>query len=163
MVEFEDNSVKVLKALDDAVARFLEEAGAEVESQAKRNTRVDTGQTKMKWDHIVDEANTKVTIGNPMQNAIWEEFGTGKHAINGDGRKGYWVYVKGMNKSSTSKGSKTYTLQEAKKAVAIMRSKGLDAYYTEGKKPTRALQHAFDSTKNKIKAYAKSLFGDAFK
>lgn len=156
---FTDNRIVVLAALDEAIAKFLEEAGAEVESQAMRNTRVDTSQTKQSWDHIVDENDCVVTIGNPKENAIWEEFGTGSHAIGGKGRSGYWVYVKGGSTSSSKKFGKTYTLQEAKKVMAILRSKGLEAYYTNGKKPSRALQHAIDTVKPKLAKYCKDTFG----
>ena len=89
-VEFQDFSMEVKAALEGAVEQFLEEAGSEMESQAMRNqTRVDTGQTKGGWTHIVEDK--KVTIGNPLENAIWEEFGTGEYSIKG-GRQGGWVY-----------------------------------------------------------------------
>ncbi len=120
-VQFTDNSMEVKAALDSAVEQFLEEAGGELESQAMRNqTRVDTGQTKGAWTHIGEDK--KVTIGNPLENAIWEEFGTGEYSIKG-GRKGGWVY----------------------------RDKRTGKFYkTRGKTALRPLHNAFTAGKGKI-------------
>ena len=124
------DSIEVKAAFDEALLNFLEEAGALIESQTKRNTRVDLGQTKSKWTHIIDESNLSVTIGNPMQNAIWEEFGTGEYAANGNGRDTPWRY-------KDRKGWHT----------------------TTGKRPTHALQNALNSKKNVIIKYAQDTFG----
>lgn len=92
-VKFEDYSVKVKGVLEEAAIAYLHEAAGELEAQTKRNqTRVGTGQTKGQWTYVVDEDKLQATIGNPLENAIWEEFGTGEYALNGDGRKGGWVY-----------------------------------------------------------------------
>lgn len=130
-VQFEDNTMEVLHAIDKAVWAFLEEAGAELEAQVKRNTRVDTSETKGSWEHIVDESKKQVTVGSPLENAIWEEFGTGEHAMNGDGRKGGWKYQDVYG----------------------------EWHFTRGKKPTHALQKAFDSRKNAIIRRAEQEFG----
>ena len=89
-VQFEDNRVRVINALNEGILNFLEEASGEIEAQAKRNTRVETSQTKGAWTHRVDNAKFEAVVGNPLENAIWEEFGTGEYAIHGDGRKGGW-------------------------------------------------------------------------
>lgn len=74
-VEFQDFSAKVKDAVDETALRFLEEAASEIESQAQRNSRVDTGQLKGSWNHRVNESAGEATVGSPEQNAIWEEFG----------------------------------------------------------------------------------------
>ena len=121
-VIFEDYTIKVQNAMDSKINVVLEECAGEIESQAKRNTRVDTGRTKNAWSHRIDEATHTATIGNPMENAIWEEFGTGEYALQGNGRKGGWSY-------KDAKG---------------------DWYHTHGKKPSRAFFKTFTSLKNKI-------------
>lgn len=135
-----------------AALQWLEETSGELESQAKRNTRVDSGDTKNSWTHKVDEGAMEAVAGSPNINAVYEEYGTGEYAANGDGRKGYWVYVKGSGGGNgpTTKG-KTYSLEEAKRAMAILRSKGLDAYYTKGKTPNPALHDAWDKVTPKAK------------
>jgi hypothetical protein len=122
-VKFEDNSLEVKNALNDAVIAFLYEAGGEIVSQTQRRTPVDTGQLKGSWEYKVEESKGKVTIGSPLQNAIWNEFGTGQYALNGDGRKTPWKYQDTKGKWHT----------------------------TTGKKPQRSLQHAWDFTKDKVK------------
>ena len=121
-VEFINNSVVVKRTMDDAIGAFLLEASAEIVSAAARGSRVDTGQLKGSWAANVDEAAGEATIGSPLENAIWEEFGTGEYAVNGDGRKGGWFY-------EDDKGN---------------------GHFTRGKTPNRTLQKAFDSTKNAI-------------
>jgi hypothetical protein len=121
-VEFKDFSIEVKGAISDKINATLEECAGELESQVKRNSRVDTGKTKNSFRHHVDEASHTATIGSNDENAIWEEFGTGEYAINGDGRKGGWFYVD---------------------------EKG-DGHFTRGKKPSRAFFKAFTSLKNKI-------------
>lgn len=155
-VIFEDYTIQVQDAMDDRINIALEEAAGELESQVKRNTRVaatNGSKTKNSFKHKVIDAEHKAYIGSDYENAIWEEFGTGEHAIkeNGGkgGRSGYWVFVKGSSGGAKSTG-KSYTLKEAKKVMAILRSKGLDAYYTNGKKPSRAFWKAYVSSKNKI-------------
>lgn len=151
-IEFTDNSAAVRDAIDGAIIAFLHEAGGELEAQAKRNQsqRSDTGQTMNAWTHTVDEAKGECVVGNPLQNAIWEEFGTGEYAAKGDGRKGYWVYVKNSDGTGESSDGTQYTLAQAKQIMAMLREQGLEAYYTKGKTPHHTLQKAFDKNKNKI-------------
>ena len=94
-VKFVDHTEEVAAALMGIAHRAVEECCGELESQVKRNTAVDTGQTKNAWTHNVNsstEAEIRGTVGNPMENSIWEEMGTGEYALNGDGRKGGWSY-----------------------------------------------------------------------
>lgn len=121
-VKFEDNSMKVKAAIDEALLQFLEEAASELQSQAARGTPVDTGQLKGSWAHTVDESNLEAKIGSPLENAIWTEFGTGEYALKGNGRKGGWFY-----KDDKGQG-----------------------HFTHGKKPVRMLHNAFEQTKGKI-------------
>lgn len=121
-VKFEDNSMKVKAAIDEALLQFLEKAASELQSQAARGTPVDTGQLKGSWAHTVDESNLEAKIGSPLENAIWTEFGTGEYALKGNGRKGGWFY-----KDDKGQG-----------------------HFTHGKKPVRMLHNAFEQTKGKI-------------
>lgn len=121
-VKFHDYSIQVEAAIDNKINAVLEECAAEIESQTKRNSRVRTGKTKNSFRHRVDEATHTAYIGSDYENAIWEEFGTGEYALNGDGRKGGWTYVD---------------------------EKG-DRYFTRGKTPTRAFWKAYTSLKSKI-------------
>ncbi|MEG1906848.1 MAG: hypothetical protein RR178_05220 [Gordonibacter sp.] len=91
--KFTDNSGDVMAALERAVAAGLEEAGGEFEAQVVRNydPRTDSGDTKASFGHKV-EGHT-VYVGSDVENAIWEEFGTGIYAEKGDGRKTPWGYT----------------------------------------------------------------------
>lgn len=132
VVLFEDYSIRCKEALNEAGIAFLAEAGGEVASMTARNqTRVASGQTKGAWDYIVDEAAQSVTIGNPEQNSIWEEFGTGEYALYGNGRKGGWKY------------------------------EDEDGWHaTRGKPPLRAFYKAYNSLQSKIVARAKEIFAE---
>lgn len=121
-VEFTDNSIQVKDAINKAAIAYLHEAAGELRSQVANNTRVDTGQLKKSWSYVVDESKLEATIGSPLENAIWEEFGTGLYAVNGDGRKTPWSY------------------QDAKGVW----------HRTSGKKPNRAFMSAFNSLKSAL-------------
>ena len=130
-VEFHDFSRIVLQKIQETGEAFLEEVGGELESQVKQNTKVDTGKTKGSWEHVVNAEKMEVQIGSRYKNALWEEFGTGIYALNGDGRKTKWVYRTEDGKFHT----------------------------TVGKKPRRALYRAYNSKKNAIIREAKRRFG----
>lgn len=162
-VEFHDYSIQVKQAIHDKSVAYLHEAAGEVEAQTKRN--IPSGgqfyvEQKQEWTNVVDESKLEATIGNPMQQALWTEFGTGEYAIHGDGRKGYWVYVKGSDGSLSTKGGKQYNLNEAKQAVAYLRSKGLDASYTKGQPAKRPFENAFNALKSALIRRAENMMGD---
>lgn len=121
-VEFIDNRVVVKRALEDAVGKYLIEASGELVGKSARNSRVKSGQTKGSYKANVDENNGTAYIGSDLENAIWEEFGTGEYALHGDGRKGGWVY-------------------QAPKG---------EGHFTKGKTPNRPMYRAFSELKNKL-------------
>ncbi|MEG1868951.1 MAG: HK97 gp10 family phage protein [Clostridiales bacterium] len=129
-VVFENNSIAVKKALDEAGLAWLYEASGEICSQTQRNTEVDTGKTKGSWRTEVDARTMTATVGSNSENAIWEEFGTGEYAAKGNGRKGGWVY-------KTAEGKH---------------------FYTRGKHPRRAFDRAYRKTKPKVLRRANEIF-----
>lgn len=131
-VKFEDFSINVKEILKDKAVAFLEEACGEIKSQTARNSRVDTGQTKSSFQHLIDEGDLTGYVGSNYENAIWEEFGTGIYAVNGNGRQTPWLYE--------DKNGKTR--------------------FTRGKAPSRAFFRAYNEQKNKIKKIAEQKFGD---
>ena len=152
-IKFTDNSIEVTKQINKGLRNALREVAAEIRRQTLTNSRTKTSQTKESFEYVVERTGDGfiAQIGSNNPNAIWEEFGTGEYALNGNGRPGYWVYVKSGSddKKKDKPVGKIYTLKEAKQVMAILRSKGLDAYYTKGKKPTRALFRAFEENKGK--------------
>lgn len=141
-VEFEDNSVRVKNAIEEACIAWLHEVGGEIKSKASRNSPVDFGQLKGSWDYHVDKSKMEATVGSPIENAIWNEFGTGQHALKGDGRKTPWfVPVEGYT------GTKKPTYQG--KVIVVYGKNAKQYFKTDGKKPQRSLQKAFDSLKSK--------------
>ena len=133
IIRFEDYSKQVIDAIDRGILNALEEVSGELEGRVKDNTREDTGKTKASWSHRVDEHKFEAYVGSNYQNAIWEEFGTGIYAQNGNGRKDVpWTYQDEQGKW----------------------------HRTKGKKPRRALQRAFNSMKNRIERFFKERFKD---
>lgn len=94
-VTFQDFTLEIKGLLEDLAPAVLEEVGGELASAVKRNTAVKTGKTKDSWRHEVTQRGQdyQVAVGSPLENAIWEEFGTGDYALHGGGRKGGWAYV----------------------------------------------------------------------
>lgn len=120
--EFKSHSEIVIHLMDAKMLAVLEEVAGAIEAQTKRNTKVKTGQTKGSWSYTIksNNHNHTATIGSTMENAIWEEFGTGKYADGGRGRKGGWFY-------------------EDEEGVG---------HFTHGKKARHPFQHAYDRLKN---------------
>lgn len=152
--KFEDYSIQVKGVIGAAMKRFLREAAFVVESDAKQNTPNEKKQLQGSWSSTVKD--NEAEIGSPLEDSFWNEFGTGSYAVHGDGRKGWWVYIKGQPRGS--KNSKVYPNEkEAQKAVAFLRSKGLPAVATNGEEPHRTLQNAFTSKKEAIKRRAEAI------
>lgn len=151
-IRFENHTREVTEEIKNAILNWLEEASSELESQTvmKTGTGAYYREIASKWTHRVDTTNFKAYVGNPLENALWIEFGTGEYALHDDGRKGYWVFVKGSDGTSSSN-EKQYTKEEAKQIVAFMRSKGLDAMYTCGTLPKRPLHYTFINNEDAIK------------
>ena len=152
-VEFLDFSIEVKDALEDAVTAYLHEAAGELEAQTKRNTRQgwryrDKTATSL-WKSEVDEGEKMAKVGSPDEAGYWEEFGTGEYALNGDGRKGWWVYVPGSGDSPRG-GQKYYTKEEALQIMAMLRADGIDAHITDGNEPNSPLHRAFTSLKSPL-------------
>lgn len=130
-VKFTNNSIKVKTALKEAGVAWLHEACGEIEAQTKRNSKVLTGKTKGSYQYRVDEDSLEGVVGSDSQNAIWEEFGTGEYAINGDGRKGGWFY-----KDERGNG-----------------------HFTHGKKAKRPMFRAYTAMKAQLQKMAQEKFG----
>jgi hypothetical protein len=131
-VEFTDNTALIAAEIEEAADTFLMEAGGEIAGRAAENSRVDTGQLKKSWSYRLVPFASAVEIGSPLENAIWEEFGTGRYAENGDGRKTPWMY------------------EDAKGWW----------HWTAGKRPQRTLRNAYTAMRDQIIAEAQRRFGE---
>ena len=149
MVKVVDNTADVAKILDDIAGEYLNDGARLLLNQTIANTRVDTGQTKGSWKSVVEKR--RAVVGSDDPNAIWEEFGTGNYALDGNGRKDPWyipvdTYLR--HKKPTFEGK-----------VVIVYGKGGKAYYkTDGKRPNRALFNAKITTAPQLERRFKDLF-----
>ena len=134
-VKFEDFSMQVKGAIDDAVMQYLHEASGELVSQTADSSPVDTGELKNSWNYNIDEGEQEAVIGSPLENAIWNEFGTGEFALKGNGRKGGWKYQDDEGKW----------------------------HFTMGKKPQRTFKNAFDALKPKLIKRAEAVLKGSLK
>lgn len=130
--------------INSAALEWLEEASGEIESQVKRNTRTDYGQLKNSWTHQVDRGAGEAVVGSPLENAIWEEYGTGEHAAEGNGRSTPW-YVPVESVTGTKKPSYNG------KVIVVYGKNGKAYYKTNGKEPQKTLQNALDEVIPKAK------------
>ena len=103
-----------------------------IKTKVGQITPVKTGQLKGSWEYKVDTSAKEAKIGSPEENALWNEFGTGEHALHGDGRLGGWRY-------QDDKGN---------------------WHFTRGKKPRRSLYKAYTAKKGSIKKLAEQMFGE---
>lgn len=131
-VQFEDYSIKVIGAIEDKSEEFLYTAAEMLQTQVSQISPVKTGQLAGSWDYRVNLAAKEAKVGSPIENALWNEFGTGEYAIGGNGRKGGWRYKDNEGKW----------------------------HFTRGKRPRRTLQTAFTAKRGSIIALANRLFGE---
>lgn len=149
-ITFTNNTAQIIDMLKSQAIEFLYEAGGELTTQITRSVAVDSGELKNSFQYIVDENDLKVVVGSPLENAIWEEFGTGEYAVNGDGRKDAWyIYVDNyVGKSKpTYKGKVTIVYGEDGKAF----------YKTDGKKPKRYFSTSYEKVKPKLERRINSI------
>lgn len=159
-VQFQDFSMNVKAVLDDSTIAWLHTWASEIESQAKANvssgdwSNAERTQLRGSYANVVDESKGEAQIGSPLEQAFWEEFGTGSHAAVGKsgkpGRPGWWVYIKDQPSQG---GGKSYkSREEAEEAAEFLRKvKKVEAYATNGRDPNATLEKAFLSVKDKAR------------
>ena len=155
-VKFEGMSDEVLAKFKQAAIAGLIEAAGEIQAQVVRNTRTDTGQLRSSWKYTVDDSKMEAQIGSPLENALWEEFGTGEYALEGKGRKTPW-YIP----VNSYKGYKKPTFNG--EVVIVYGKNGKTFYKTNGKQPRRMLHNAFNNKKAKVEAIITEKFKEKMK
>ena len=157
-VEFKglDKIIAKLDKMQDTstIVSAMQDACDLVEGAAKYKAPKDTGALKRSITNRIEVIGNEVDgiVFTPVEYAPYIEYGTGLYAENGNGTSGYWVYVGDKDYDPNRKKSgKRYTLQEAKQIVAIMRSKGLEAYYTNGMHPQPFMRPALKENEQNIK------------
>ena len=85
-----NNIPKLQKAVEEVKAVALKEAALIVENAAKPLVPVDTGNLRGSITHRVDGNEAKV--GTNVEYAPYIEYGTGRYAEGGGGRKTPWAY-----------------------------------------------------------------------
>lgn len=125
-IEFTNNAKVIKSLLNSECEQALTDCGQIVKSQVRDLSRRKSGQTKDSFDYnlTTDNGDKAVKIGSPLENAIWEEFGTGEYALEGNGRKGGWYYE----------------------------DENGEGHFTRGKTPSRALYYAIKNCENAIKS-----------
>lgn len=164
-VKYIDNSLRVKAEINETTLAWLHEWALETASQAQRNCRMGeeySNQLKGSYHPSVDERKGEAKIGSAMEQAFWEEFGTGEHADTGKnggkpGRKDWWLYIKGES-GGTGKESRHYaTREEAEDMAAYIKKRyGKTAIVTNGKEPNYTLEKAFISVKLRAEADLKA-------
>lgn len=136
-----DNN-KIDKALNDAV--LMLERAARINAQKVSDTIAGTIASRVK--DLIGEVYT------PLEWAPYVEYGTGIEAQHPSipGRQDVpWVYVEGLSRDS-GEAQKGYTLEKAEQTVAYLRSKGLPAHYTYGRKPDPFMRPALDNNREAV-------------
>lgn len=148
-----DNSDEFKRAMKAGVEAALEAIGQQAVSHAKHiittESRVDSGELRNTTSYRVVKKESTVYIGNPLEYAIYNEYGTG---IYGEEKasNGWWVYVAGSKSGNGKHSGKRYTRAEAARIVARMRAEGLDAHMTQGMKGIHFIR---DAVKDHITEY----------
>ncbi len=134
VVELKDYTDKILSSFERKANTFLLEVKESISSQASINSPIDTGNLSRSFlsDSFVNKSEKTAYIGSSLKYSVWQEFGTGEYALEGNGRKGGWIY-------KSQKDGKFYR--------------------TRGIKPQRMLYKALLTKKPLIKNQAKKILG----
>lgn len=154
-IEIQDNTDEFKKEIEEKVKTALEAVGMQAEGNSKLEIenmprRVDTGLLRNSVTHRV-VGDDSVIIGSNVYYAVYVHEGTGKYATSGSTGDGWWVYVRGSTSSKISAHGKRYTQAQARRIVAFLKSKGLDAHMTQGMKPNRFLTNAMEKYRDEYK------------
>lgn len=149
-IELTNNLPQIKGEVKKAALKWLEETAGELESQTVRASTSDTGQTKGSWTHQVDTSATEAVVGSSNINAIYEEYGTGEYAAEGNGRTTPWyVPVEAVA------GSKKPSFHGK---VIIVHGKGGKKFYkTNGKQPKMMLHNSWKGVIPKAKKHLPEL------
>lgn len=139
-IRLEDHSAEVYKELEAACQRALEKCGLAAVNYATKLCPVVTGELRDSITHKVIDSEKAAYIGTNSEYATYVEMGTGVYGPAPT--SGYWVYVRGGESKKSNSPGKRYTFEEAKRIVAILRRKGLDAHMTDGRKATPFIKPA---------------------
>lgn len=139
-IRLEDHSAEVYKELEAACQRALEKCGLAAVNYATKLCPVVTGDLRDSITHKVIDSEKAAYIGTNSEYATYVEMGTGVYGPAHT--SGYWVYVVVETSNKSKHPGKRYTFEEAKRIVAILRKKGLDAYMTDGRKATPFIKPA---------------------
>lgn len=149
-VKFEDFSMEVIAELNDTTIAWLYETAEEIKSQAQRNTSQEgwtsseRSQLRGSYTAQVDEGEGKAQVGSPLEQAYWEEWGTGEHAAHKDGRKDWWIYIPGQNGGGGGESNHYKTREEAEQMAAYIKAKyNKIAVVTNGREPHYTLENGF--------------------
>lgn len=147
-----DKSEQITHILENRLSGILSAIGVKAQEHAVKNIvnfkYVKTGQAKNSITFAVNGG--KVYVGSNLKYFPYLELGTGVHASDGHGRRGYWVYVPG-EKYERKGNKKIYTLQEAIVIAEMLREKGLDAHVTNGIKPSHAIRNSISEHMDEYK------------
>ena len=148
-----DSVIKRLEGIADAAKskQAISKACLLVERAAKQNAQaLSEGDGTLAGSITSKIDDYEGVIYTPLFYAPYVEYGTGIEAEGGKGRQDVpWVYVEHSG-TQGSTAQKSYTLETAKQTVAMLREKGLEAYYTYGQKPQPFMRPALDDNRDKI-------------
>lgn len=152
-----DGVLERIEGIADAgkVRQGITKACMLVERQAKINAQaLSEGDGTLAGSIASRIEDYSGVIYTPLFYAPYVEYGTGLGAFeengSGNGRTDVpWVYVEHSGEPRQG-AQKSYTLEEAKQTVAILKDKGLDAHYTYGQKPQPFMRPALDDNRDKI-------------
>jgi len=126
-------------SLKTAIQNGLTKVGMQAMRYARDKCPTVTSRLKRSINYEVKDDT--VTIGTDVEYASYIEFGTGIYNENGK-TSGYWVWVDDGGGGSGGVHAKRHSLEEAKKIVAILRSQGKPAFYSNGAKAQHFLRPA---------------------
>lgn len=131
------NGDQFMANLTSATEQGMLEVLQMLQEEIQNQSRIDTGQTRDSYEYAQEWDGSKLVgqVGSNHMNAIYEEFGTGEYAENGDGRQGGWVYYNERRR---------------------------EFVFTTGKEPNKPMRKAFSAKVSDVERYVQDALGRVF-
>lgn len=116
-----DNTKRFLKELQGKELRYVASGGELIKSNMQTRAPKDSGNliNSIKTESFVEEGRAVSETGPTADYAVYVEYGTGVHAVNGQGRKTPWTYQAPDGKWYTTIGAKAQPFAEPGFQAAI--------------------------------------------
>jgi HK97 gp10 family phage protein len=122
-----DATKAVIRDLQNAEIAFVTMAGGVIQAEMRARAAIDTGNMKnsVQTEAYVEDGKPTCETGPTADYAVYQEYGTGVYATNGNGRQTPWAYRDATGKFHRTIGARAQPFAEPGFQAARLRFNSL--------------------------------------